>query len=232
MKSTEPWLISPALTPDRLFRLAQLAVRVRARLAELHEPEEGDDAWTFGCRAYKRTCFGYSRLAELGDDPGMVVDVDVLKCRMSFDGEPITFYRGDAEHPPAKVLQRGLKNLMNQTRLPFYEERLAEEDEGWFWLLAIEPKNDGTVLSVGVVQANATGEIRNPWLIPLDAPVAVVTAVSEIKRDAVKLPPPPVDIKTDADAVEEDKGDSVEDSALGTSEMNIESRKTDDGAGD
>jgi len=200
MRSTEPWLISPALTPERLFRLARIAVRIRQRLAELHEPDEGDSDWTFGCRAYGRTCFAYDRFAKSGEDPGMVVKREVLKCRMSFDGEPITFYRGDAEHPPARVLQRGLKNLMNQTRMAFYEERLAEQDEGWFWLLAIDTKSDGTVLTVGVVQANADGEIRNPWLIPLDAPVAVVSSVTPMQRDAIKLPPPPVELKTYAEA--------------------------------
>lgn len=228
MPLIEPWLISPALTPERLFRLAQIVVRVRARLAELHEPKQGDGKWGFGCRAYERTCFSFDQFAKSGEDQGMVIEMDLLECRMSFDGVPITFFRGDAERPPAKVLRRGLKNLMEQMqaqpRLPFPEEELAEEklaeDEGWFWLLAIDTKDDGTVLSVGVVQANAEGQIRNPWLIPLDAPVAVVGSATPMQREAVKLPPPQVGVKTDAEVAEGDsngetKGNDIKPGKIG-----------------
>lgn len=187
--SQHPSETTPALTADRLRLLAATITRVRADARDGHEPEKGDDAWTFGCRAYRRTCFAFHGLAETGDHPWLRVEEQGLACTLLIEAEPIKFYRGDAENPSPRSLRRGVDEAIRQGKLSFYEDELATSD-GWFWLLAIETHDDGSVLRIAVFQANKNNETRNLYFIPTEVPIAVVSPVTPIQREGVDLAPP------------------------------------------
>lgn len=195
-RPTEPWNISPKLTRDRLQLIAGEVVRVRAEAALEHRPEVGDDSWSFGCRAYRRTCFALAALSSTGDHPWLTIREDGLAFQILVEGEPLRFYCGDAEKPSARSLRRGIGDLVDQGRFSFYDDELAASDEGWFWLLAIEPAEEGTVLRIVVLQANPEGEVRNQWEIPVNASIQALGLVSSIQRHPVELPPPAIGPKS------------------------------------
>lgn len=202
-----PSTITPALAEDRLQLLAATIAQARADAREGHEPEKGDDAWTFGCRAYRRTCFAFQRLAESGEYPWLVVEEHGLAFTLLLDGEPLKFYRGDAENPSSRSLRRGLDEAIRQGKLSFFEDELAAGD-GWFWLLAIETHDDGSVLRIAVFQANENKETRNLYFIPMDTPVSALSPITYVVRDGVDLEPPLVTPKTPQPTKEEKLGAS------------------------
>ena len=55
MNGFEPWVKNPDLTRSRLSTIASIIRNVRHEAVLLHEPQNGDDAWSLGCRAYART---------------------------------------------------------------------------------------------------------------------------------------------------------------------------------
>ncbi|WP_438015611.1 hypothetical protein WMF18_32745 [Sorangium sp. So ce315] len=186
-----PWEITPSLRPERLALLAKTIVDVRADARDGHAPEKGDNAWTFGCRAYSRTCFALGGLAASGEYPWLRVEEDGLACTILVDGEPIKFYKGEAKRPTSRSLRRGLEAAVRQGKLSFFEDELRES-EGWFWLLAIETHEDGSVMRLAMLQANDKEETRNLYYIATDAPVTIATNVVSTQRDGIDLPPPAV----------------------------------------
>ncbi len=192
-----PAEINPALTEDRLQVLTRTIVHVRADALEGHEPEKGDDAWTFGCRAYRRTCFAFDRLATTNEHEWLKTHTDGLAFTLLIGGEPIKFYRGDSANPTSRTIQGGLDQAIRQGRLQFLDDELGAGLEGWFWLLAIETHPDGTVMNVVVLQANREGETRNIYYVPLDQAVPIASNVTSTEREGVDLPPPQVAPKID-----------------------------------
>ena len=92
----------------------------------------------------------------------------------------------------ARCLRRGLDAAIRQGRLRFFEDELDAEEDGWFWLLALEPHEDGSLMQVVATQANGRGDTRNPYCMPIDGPVAVVASATPKEREGVDLPPPMV----------------------------------------
>ena len=93
---------------------------------------------------------------------------------------------------------------MRQGKLSFYDDELASGD-GWFWLLAVETHDDGSVMRAAVLQANKNKETRNQYFIPMDLPVAVAASVVTTERDGVDLPPPAVGPKQGVDKASGDE---------------------------
>jgi hypothetical protein len=195
----EPWNLCPALTSERLQIVAREVVRVRDQVLMEHRPGIGDNAWSQGCVCYVRTCFAFQELERSGDHPWITVTMNGLECTLSFDSVPVSFYRGEPDSPSGRALARGIRVAAAQTLLPGFEEHLAAsaEEDGWFWLMAIVPKEDGSVLRIVILQACAEGDTRNAWEIPLDSTVATVGLVSSIVREPVDLPPPEIGPKAD-----------------------------------
>lgn len=187
--SYHPSETNPALTEDRLQLLASTIVAVRADAREGHLPEKGDDAWTFGCVAYRRTCHALTGHADSGDYLWLTVQEEGHAFTLLIEGVPIKFYRGDPENPGARNLRKGLDAAIKQASFAFVKDDLGD----WFWLLAIETKEDGSVLRLAIFQANEKGAIRNQYLIPLgEGPVAVLAPVTPNLPEGPDLGPPPV----------------------------------------
>lgn len=190
-----PSEITPGFTTERLQMIARAIARVRRDALEAHQPEKGDNAWSFGCVCYVRTCAALSVLAASGEHSWLRLEVEGLACTILIDGVPVKFYKGDAEHPTDRSLRRGLEQAILQGKLAFMEDEHAAEMEGWFWLMAIETHEDGTVSRIAVLQTNRAGEIRGTWFIPIDERVTVATEATNQRREGVDLAPPAVGLK-------------------------------------
>ena len=139
-----PAELTPALRTDRLQLLAREIRRVRLDALEVFQPEKGDNAWSFGCLCYVRTCAALSQLEASRKHSWLRLEVDGLACTILVEGEPIKFYTGDPKRPSDRARRHGLEQAIAQGRLPFMEEEYAAT-EGWFWLMAIDTVEDGTV---------------------------------------------------------------------------------------
>jgi hypothetical protein len=197
-----------ALTEERLQLIARTIVAVRADAREVHQAEKGDDGWTFGCIAYRRTCFALTGHAESGDHAWLSVKDGGLAFTLFIDGVPLKFYRGDADKPGARNLRKGLDAAIKQVSLAF----VNDEPGDWFWLLAIETNEDGAVLRLAVFQANEKGATRNQYVIPLEDAFLTVAGLVATEREGVDLPPPPVGLRTPSHSARS-AGDALSDAA-------------------
>ena len=213
--SMQPWLVCPEFTAERMQLLASEMARVREKLALTYQPELGDDPWCFGCQAYSRTCFAIERCALSGDYPWLQVNRLGLRCKISIGGETLSFFHGDPRSPSSRSLRRGLSDLIGAKAFPFFEEELAADEGVWFWLLAIETNDDGTVARVVTLQANSNRETRHHWDVPMEAPSTQIAPVISIVRQPVHLPAPVVGPKliTGQDRAASDNGEPGSDGA-------------------
>lgn len=191
-----PAEITPVLRTERLQLLAGEIKRVRLDARDVFQPEKGDNAWSFGCLCYVRTCAALSQLEASKKYPWLRIDVDGLACTIFVDGEPIKFYTGDPKRPSDRSLRH--EQAISQGKLPFMEDEYAAMAEGWFWLMAIDTIEDGTVGQIVFLQTNRNGDIRHSWFVPLDEPVLVAASVSAQRREGVDLEPPAVGVKRPA----------------------------------
>jgi hypothetical protein len=183
-----PSEVTPAFTTDRLQLISDAIRRVRLDALDIHQPEKGDNAWTFGCTCYARTLKALRDLEASGDHPYLRLMLDGLACTIYIDDVPLKFYRGEAANPSERSLRRGLQEAMYQVEMAFLEEERAAELDGWVWMLAVETLDDGTVASTAVFQMNRNREHRHLWYIP-EEPVAVAASVDPVERDGVDLEP-------------------------------------------
>jgi hypothetical protein len=192
-----PWDVSPELQRERLILLAQEVARARDRIADLHEPENGDDPWSFGCRAYSRTCHGLQRLEESNKYPWLRTTRRGLSFTLFVDGVPLKFYRGDADQPNSRTLKSGLDETLRakQARLPFYDQEIAPETDGWSWLMAIDTDADGRTLQVNFLQANRNGETKN--IFAAGESIGVLASVDDIRPEGVEQEPATIGVPGD-----------------------------------
>lgn len=200
---THPSEVTPAFTDERLQFIAATIAAVRADARDVHQEEKGDNAWSFGCLTYCRTCYAFARLAESGRHPWLRVEQAGLRFTLIVGGVALKFYRGDAEKPGERNLQKGLDAAITQTSLELEDATLGE----WFWLLAIETRADGTVLRIAIFQATSGGSLRNQHIIDIDGSVPVVTALPRAGGEGMDLAPPKVGAKAPSTGEERRTGD-------------------------
>jgi hypothetical protein len=183
-----PSSLVPAFTTERLCAIADVIRRVRAKAVESHLPEEGDGDWTFGCVCYQRTVFALANLAKSDGNDWLKVVAPGLACTLYVEDVPVKFYTGDPSRPTERARRRALEEAAKQGRLPFFDDMVAAETDGWFWLIAINTLEGGGLSSIAILQSNREGETRNIWHIPED-PIAVVVPAEAPKQEGVELPP-------------------------------------------
>lgn len=193
---SRPWEVSQDLSPDRLQLLATHAMAARHEVIDLRV-EGRDDAWCLFCRAYSWTCAVFTELAKNGEHPWLKTRKTGLSFTFQIGNVPVKFYRGKAAEPKSNTLSSGVRMMLQQQRLDFFADEIDRETVGWFWLLAIETDGSGRVLEVIALQANAGGEIRHPWSIPLDGNAVAVTDVTDVRPEGVDLPEPEIGLDGD-----------------------------------
>ena len=151
----KPWEYENALSKDRIHYLAALIDAGRQSALEDFNPLEGDDSWTLGCLAYKRSCFQIiaASHAESSDwlavaDPGMafVFSIGSIPCR---------FFHGEPEDPQEKRLYRNAVEG-HQFQLSFWEESVGRP---YVWRFVCETNSLGATLQVSCIGYSDVGHV-------------------------------------------------------------------------
>jgi len=178
-----PWQLHPSLKPDRLTVIAQTFERVWSTVSALHEPQMGDTSWSLCCRAYSRTCYELSRLAQGEHRVWLRIVRDTgLAYLFKIGAVPFKFLRSHPDrtiprHRTAKDIEATERQLFDLTERPEIANLLPrfiiETGKGW------------KVSRVVLGWVDARGKSHYPYSIPLEAAVVPVTVT---KPAATKLP--------------------------------------------
>lgn len=195
-----PWEIHPDLTEERLAFLARLIRSVRADAVDAHDPDKGDTSWGLGCRSHERTLFAIINAAAGIASSWLSVIEPGLHFVFAVGSVPLRFYRGEAEHPPTKSLQRNYAEIVQaQTSmfsLPGFATPVRNDLRAYLWRIAIETNFDGSVDRVVLVEVSEDGQsLRTIHEIP-ESTVGYVAATEPKRKEGKPLPPPSVELKS------------------------------------
>lgn len=179
-----PWEIHPDLQEDRLCQIAAIIRDVRHDALGGHEPKKGDSNWGLGTRVHERTCHAIRQAAQ--QIPWLKILEPGLHFVFTIGKVPVRFYRGEAENPNPRYLSRRFPEITAQQ----FAFDFAQEENDWFWRLAIETEVTGEVLRIVLVQVSASGQTQNPWEVPFVEKVAVISPLREKVNEGVELEPP------------------------------------------
>ena len=98
MNGFERWVKNPDQTRSRLSTIASI-IAMWAR-GHCDKPQNGDDAWSLGCRAYARTRDAIKKAAGTYDWLKILPETTWLGFSFAIGASPCRFYRGDPEEPP------------------------------------------------------------------------------------------------------------------------------------
>lgn len=128
--SKNPWEFTPALTVDRLQRIASILRETRYDTVAAYDPKIGDGPWSLGCLAYERSI---NRIVQMSlQMPWLQIINHTLEFVFAIDGVPVRFYRGDGENPSTKQLACCHSELLQLSLI-------NQENHGdLLWRIAIE----------------------------------------------------------------------------------------------
>jgi len=189
MKTVKPTDIHPALSEERIHKVARVLQEARETALAVFEPGRGDTPWSLGCVSYSRSCFLLARAAEgeYSDWLSIVEDAG-LHFVFAIGGVPLRFYKGEPEHPKSNSLRRNLPEVRAQQQAFQFMEHSDSADK--VLRLALETNEAGAVETVSLVELDDLGRPLNSFSLHLDkAPLLTFTPKH---RQAVSLPPPVV----------------------------------------
>ncbi|MGB9256333.1 MAG: hypothetical protein WCC25_15960 [Candidatus Korobacteraceae bacterium] len=184
MNGFEPWVKNPDLTRSRLSTIASIIRNVRHEAVLLHEPQNGDDAWSLGCRAYARTRDAIKKAAGTYDWLKILPETTWLGFSFAIGASPCRFYRGDPEEPPYHYQSKSYGEI-HQIQLCLDLDQGFPPVDGVL-RLAVETDGSGEVLAVTLVEVDKGGNAKNSWQIPVDP--AQCNVIS-IQTPPVEFPP-------------------------------------------
>jgi len=171
----KPWLKYPELTEERLAILASLIRDVRETLALLHEPKKGDRPWSFGCRAYDRTCFAIEEASKVHDWLTILPDKEKpLRFAFAIGHMPLRFYKGDPDDPPSRYLAVSYMEIHQRQQALDFGLPIAVDG---IIRIAVETDSAGRALRVSIVEMDGSN-VTDTYVIPF-----------EIKRPAIPMRP-------------------------------------------
>jgi hypothetical protein len=179
-----PWEAIPALTSDRLIRVADILRRSRDSAARHAKPKLGDSLCSIGLVAFDRSRYALTLAASDVYKSWLSVEEADNHFIIKIAGIPTRFYRGDPDLPiPARTLKIGPEEQFD-TQLAFEGAGMA----GRIHCLRfeVEKKAKGYTQSVNFVQVDANAQRIDSWPIPqfVSRP-----ASTTLRKGAVELPP-------------------------------------------
>jgi hypothetical protein len=161
--SFEPWLQYPELTKDRLEHIAGIICTVRRKVVELHEPGEGDDEWSLGCRGYSRICHAFRKHAPATEWLRILPEKEKLRLTFAIGSIPIRFYHGNPSDPPSKYLNVSEAEALQRQLLFDFGIPLDTTLR-----IGYETAPSGEVSRIALIQMNADGDVIDTYPIPIN----------------------------------------------------------------
>jgi len=165
----EPWLKYPALTADRLARIATLIRNVRKECVDLYEPQNGDGPWSLGCRVYERTFFAIKEAAKdkaVGTWLGINKECHALQFSFNIGPVSLRFFRGDPEDPPSRYLARSDGESLHLQYCIHFDDRPAVDS---MLRLAVEVDSAREAAAVFLIEIDEYKEVIGQYRIPFES---------------------------------------------------------------
>jgi hypothetical protein len=194
-----PWDFHPALTEERLRICARLLANARRDALAMASYELGDDPWSVGCRAFAFGRHRLKRAAASGDHPWLEVLDDsahfVFVIGSNGHGVPIRFYRGAADEPTDRTLQR------QEMEVQQLSLALGEAAADLAFRFAIETGEAGRVERVVFLALRGEDRVECFWPVSLEVSAAAAGIAEQLRlleddgypgpqRDAARAPAP------------------------------------------
>lgn len=185
-----PWIKYPSLSRERLSAVANIIQRVRTETVLLHEPHNGDDEWSLGCRAYRRTCFAIREATQSYKWLRVLTELANLQFSFAIGEIPLRFYRGKADDLPERYLASSYGELHHvQASLDIQGLRPLDK----ILRLAVETGASRDVSAVTLVEVDDKGNVTETFGIPFISEIETVK-VSQLQSKAVDVPPPTLEL--------------------------------------
>jgi hypothetical protein len=162
MANFTPWEKYHALTLDRLIITAGI-IRGGRHLAVLdHQPSKGDDAWTLGCLAYRRTCYAIAQAGQ--EHPWLTVLLEEQnRFTFAIESIPLKQYHGLAGDPPSRSLAVSFAELCS---IQLCLDDGALPDKNHLLRIAVETDATGEAKNVILVELDENGNVTGTFTIP------------------------------------------------------------------
>jgi hypothetical protein len=197
-----PWEIHPDLALSRLQLLESLLRDVRHRTLALHDPVDGDNNWSLGCRTYARSCNALINAACQWNWLSIVEEGQQFIFKIG--AVPVRFYHGDSESPSAQHLEVAPQEAVQLGMC--YGDRAID----LVWRLAVETNSVGEVLRIVLIGAHTEGGVDVHFPIPTANKIAPFTVTRSPPERGVPLPAPSVTILTPKRASDTKANDDTE----------------------
>ena len=183
------------LSIEKLSIIANSLRDVREAALALHDPLNGDDAWSHGCRVYSRSRFRITLLSQEHPWLTIVHEEENLRFTFAIDGLPVRFYKGPADDPPLHYVGATYGELLQRQ---LFEHRRLERT----LRIAVETDREGHVSTVKLVELDEAGEATGVFLIPFDCTKINVTP---LETKAIHLDPVEVEPRKDREPEQQGK---------------------------
>jgi hypothetical protein len=163
----EPSRKYPALTIERLSRVATLIRDVRKECVDLFAPEKGDGPWSLGCRVYERTFFSIGELAKT--EPswlGINKECHALAFSFNIGPVPLRFFRGDPEDPPSRYLAQSEGELFQLQTCIRFDDRPTVDS---MLRLAVEVDSTRQAAAVFLIEIDEHKEVIGQFRVPFES---------------------------------------------------------------
>lgn len=188
----QPHQCHPDLQEDRLLALAQFFASTRSAVVALHDPLNGDDSWSLGCRGFARWRNLLLQKAMSGEWHWLTIVDPGKKFIFSIGQVPIRFYRGSSKRPPTRTLAHNAQEL---TQLSLAFATTGEQYRDLKWRFAIETDYFGEPSSVIFAGLSSDdGSVVCHWKLPFDTMIMQMNIQNVRNDDMVELPRPAVGI--------------------------------------
>jgi hypothetical protein len=183
MDNQPPWATYPPLTEARLNTVARLLADVRHEAVLLHDPDNGDNNWSLGCRVYVRACAALLTACSQYPEWLSVIEDTGLHFVFAIGGVPLRFYKGEPENAPSRSLKRKLPEIHAHQLALFGDERHADE----ILRIAVETDTNGEAETITLVQLDQEGNMLEAWPLNWDA-FASVAPIAQQKEGVQQQP--------------------------------------------
>jgi hypothetical protein len=200
MRIVEPWIENPSLGQDRLVLVAEAIRRGRESAIEDYKPGLGDDAWSLGCLAYRRTCHRIRELSTTESWLRILPENEALRFTFAIDQTPIRFYVGDPDDIPTRYKAPSPAEV-RQLELALQIEGRTVRDE--VLRLAIIKGIGGEADRVVLAQHDDEG--RPIWGYEIPNGRTTASNVVPMQKDPAVIPPPTIIPLTEPDTAKENE---------------------------
>lgn len=191
--NTEPWLMNPDLTREKIKIIADLICTVRSEVIDLHEEDQGDTRLCLGIRAYERARMRIINLANSNVYSWLSILTETGRFTFKIGNTPVRFTRNCPELLPARklIVSEEARQFVFDDIYPGYGQ-----SEPIVWFFVVDTPAMVPAEAMYLVGYTLNNEIHCQWEIPLEEFVSSsLTLVTNELEQPVEFQPAIVSIK-------------------------------------